>query len=281
MKIKMFQKTNRKTETKMNVKKSCKLLNFTLIELLIVIAIIAILASMLLPALNKARASAKTAQCGNQLKQWGTFCQFYSSDYADWTPSGVGPTGTDLTFTWYQNLARGYFPAPIGYVWDNPAIGLTGGSGKYFDWNNSGCLKTAAGFGIWRCPGNVVQTLLRKERSVANDSTYISYSFNGSDYDYTSNRFLFNKVCKFTNPSSLLIASEGDTPKFIETSNAVGASGELASKFRHGPAMNVLYADGHVKTQAGLIRYRGTNVAGRPATNYAKNYTNGSLWYAN
>jgi prepilin-type N-terminal cleavage/methylation domain-containing protein/prepilin-type processing-associated H-X9-DG protein len=122
---------------------------FTLVELLVVIAVIAILAALLLPALSKSKAQAKAIACLNNTRQLQLAWLMYASDNNDnVVPVPLGQYGD----TWGQGWVNLEYGAANNYV--------TGGATNELSVTTGLLWKYAASEGVYRCPSQYQVTEL-------------------------------------------------------------------------------------------------------------------------
>ncbi|HNT15251.1 MAG TPA: prepilin-type N-terminal cleavage/methylation domain-containing protein [Verrucomicrobiota bacterium] len=188
---------------------------FTLIELLVVIAIIAILAALLLPALSRARATARATQCLNQTRQLGLAARLYADENRDYFPRSQHSAFAYGELPWARSLA--------------PQLGAGAAT-----WTN---LLT----GLYRCPSDPRATPLSYGMNV--------YFELGAEDDYFGKPATWRRTSTVPKPAVTILFAEvtGGADHVMPNYWVVFSDAVAAVAQRHSLKANYSFVDGHAE----------------------------------
>jgi len=197
----------------------------------LVISIIAILAGMLLPALNQAREKAKSLQCVSNLKQLGVFVASYRADCNGYMPGTWGDAWTNAFRALTYNLIQF---GNLGQVWDAE--------------NNCWAIKN---YQILNCPTDMArQNCALKYRFRSYATNYYTSWAHGNP--------LLMRPERLKNPGSLIYMADGHsaTGDYVNFSInyfpfSVPSMVDMTTSrvdFRHASSTNALFLDSHVES---------------------------------
>jgi len=235
---------------------------FTLIELLVVVAIIAILAAMLLPALVRAKTAARRTECVSRLKQWAQAFYCYAEDSNDWIArEGYRANGDVQMDSWTRVQAPQsvdvWYNALPGYLARPPAASYAASPGDFYAHNT-----------LFHCPAAPLPSrsvLVRYPYpffSIAMNSQLIEESY----MSLARASIQFHQIQRPLQTVVYLDNLLDKEPVVVQgqSQTGLGQPSAYANRFagrRHGRAGNLAFADGHVATFPGekVVETKGPN----------------------